>query len=263
MRKLFEAACIARGALIALFAVIAAVSAYGRTVSVSSMARDSQGRLTANLALSTGDMAVLYVAYGAMDGGSDFDAWDTRRPVAMVEGTTTSCAYTFPSDMGDDIAAVRFFLLEDYDIPLTKRYAYIQTDGSQYVETSFVPSGLSAVEMQLSLNSVDSSVALCCARTDNPNSFTVFYITGSGWRFDYYAVGSAVGPVAVADQPYALRMERSGMYLDGSCISTRTPVSKASGRSLLLFGAKNGNTPADADYRASMKLYSMKGFFAA
>ena len=199
MKKLQEIGKIARGVL-ALFAVIAAVSAYGRTVSVSSVERDSHNRIVrANLQLTTGDAAVLHVAYGAADGGSDIDAWDVHRPVAMVEGTTTSYAYAFPSDMGDDIAAVRFFLLEDYDIPLAKRYAYIQTDGSQYVETSFVPTGRSAVEMQLSLNSVDSSVALCCARTqgNSTDSFTAFYITGSGWRFDYFAAGSAVGPVAV------------------------------------------------------------------
>ena len=262
MKKLFEAVRIARRSLTALFVAIAAVSAYGRTVSVSSMARNSQGRLTANLALSTGDTAVLYVAYGATDGGSDFDAWDTRRPVAMVAGDTTSYTYTLPSDLGDDVVAVRFFLLEDYDIPLTKRYDYIQTDGSQYVETSFTPSGLSAVEMGLSLNSVASSVALCCARRDSmsTDSFTAFYITGSGWRFDYYAIGSAVSPVAVVDQPYTVRLERTGLYLDGTCISSRTPVSTVSRRSLLLFCAKTGDSPADGNYRASLKLYSLKAW---
>ena len=261
MTKLFETVRIARGALIALFAVIAAVSAYGRTVSISSMTRNSQGRLTANLALTTGDTNVLYVAYGATDGGSDFDAWDTRRPVAMVAGDTTSYAYTFPSDMGTNVKVARFFLLEDYDIPLSKRYDYILTDGSQYVETSFRPSGSSAVELKLSLNAVDSSVALYSARVNrsSTDSFTLFYLTGSGWRFDYFAVGRGVSP-AVADQPYALRMDGSGLYLDGSCISTRTPVDKVAGRSLILFGSKYGSSPADAEYRASMKLYSMKAW---
>ena len=261
MKKLSEAVRIAKRSLIALFAVIAAVSAYGRTVSVSSVETDPGWSRRANLQFSAGAPAVLHVAWGAADGGSDIDAWDHHRPVAMIDGSTTTYSYMFPEEMGDDVAAVRFFLLEDYDIPLTKRYAYVQTDGSQYVETSFVPTGHSAVEMQLSLNSVDSSVALCCARKDvnNRDSFTVFYLTGSGWRFDYYTVGSAAGPVAVADQPYALRMEGSGMYLDGSCISTLTPVSTVSERSLLLFGAKYGDTP-DASYRASMKLYSMKAW---
>ena len=262
MKKLSEAVRIAKRSLIALFAVIAAVSTYGRTVSVSSMARDSEGRFTANLALTTGDTAVLHVAWGATDGGSDIDAWDAHRPVAMIEGSSTSYVYTFPSDLGNNVKMARFFLLEDYDLPISKRYDCILTDGSQYVDTQFTPSGSSAVEMQLSLNSVSSSVALCCARvaSNSKDSFTLFYITGSGWRFDYFAVGSVVAPVAVANQSYRVRMEKTGLYLDGSCISTRTPVDKASERSLLLFGAKWSNNPADAEYRANVKLYSMKAW---
>ena len=262
MKKLFETGSIARGVLIALFAVIAAASAYGRTVSISSMTRNSQGRLTANLALTTGDTNVLYVAYGATDGGSDFDAWETRRPVAMVAGDTTSYTYTFPSDKGNNVKIARFFLLEDYDHALSKRYEYILTDGAQYVKTPFTPSGRSAVEMRLSLNSVSSSVALCCARINNDTSFTAFYITGKGWRFDYFAVGTEAAPVAVADQAYALRMDSSGLYLDGSCISARTFVDKVAGGPLLIFGAKNGtgNDSVDAQYKASAKLYSMRAW---
>ena len=262
MKKLQEIGKIARG-VFALFAVIAAVSAYGRTVSVSSVERESHNRIVcANLQLTTGDAAVLHVAYGAADGGSDIDAWDVHRPVAMVEGNTTSYTYTFPSDIGDDVAAVRFFLLEDYDIPLAKRYDYVETDGTQFVETQFTPSGLSAVEMRLSLNSVDSSVALCCARTqgNSTDSFTAFYITGSGWRFDYFAAGSAVGPVAVAGQSYAVRVENTGLFLDGTCISSRTSKpGSVSGAPLLLFASYYGNT-AYAENKASEKLYSLKAW---
>ena len=263
MKKLSEAVRIAKRSLIALFAVIAAVSTYGRTVSVNSVERDSCNRIVrANLHLTTGDAAVLHIAWGTADGGSNIDAWDHHRPVAMVEGTTTSYAYTFPSDMGDDITAVRFFLLEDYDIPLTKRYDYVETDGTQFVETQFTPSGLSAVEMRLSLNSVDSSVALCCARTqgNSTDSFTAFYMTGSGWRFDYFAIGSAVVPVAVADQSYTVRMDNTGLFLDGTRISSRTSKpDRVSGAPLLLFASYYGNT-AYAENKASEKLYSLKAW---
>jgi len=262
MKKLQEVGKIARG-VFALFAVIAAVSAYGRTVSVSSVERDSCNRIVrANLHLTTGDTAVLHIAWGSADGGSDIDAWDHHRPVAMVEGTTTSYAYAFPSDIGDDIAAVRFFLLEDYDIPLAKQYDYVETDGTQFVKTQFTPSGLSAVEMRLSLNSVDSSVALCCARTqgNNTDSFTAFYITGSGWRFDYFAGGQPVAPIAVSDQPYTVRMANNGLFLDGTRISARTSnPDRVSGAPLLLFASYYGDT-ANAQYKASEKLYSLKAW---
>ena len=262
MKKLSEAVRIARRSLIALFAVIAAVSAYGRTVSVNSVERDSCNRIVrANLHLTTGDTAVLHIAWGTADGGSSIDAWDHHRPVAMVEGTTTSYAYTFPSDMGDDIAAVRFFLLEDYDIPLTKRYAYIETDGTQYVRTPFTPSGLSSVEMKLSLNSVTSSVALCCARTHiNADTFTAFYIAQGGWRFDYFNQGGATPPLAEADRIYTLRLDRIGLCLDDDYIIEHYATTKVSGTSLLLFGAKLNPASAGADYKASVKLYSMKAW---
>jgi hypothetical protein len=218
----------------------------------------------ANLQLTTGDAAVLHVAYGAADGGSDIDAWDVHRPVAMVEGNTTSYTYTFPSDIGDDVAAVRFFLLEDYDIPLTKRYDYVETDGTQFVRTSFLPTGRSAVEMELSLNSVGTSVALFGTRTQSSgaDSFTLFYISGSGWRFDYFTLASAVPPTAEANMDLSLRVDGSGVYLDKARIASlvaKTASYKAT-NPLVLFGVSTNTARQTIGYMTSAKFRSLKAW---
>jgi len=238
-----------------------AVSADVRTVAVDSIEKDLSGRIVrANLHLTAGADAVLHVTWGSKDAGDDIDAWDSCLPVAMISGSKTTFTYEFPVNVGDDVKVARFFLLEDFDIPLTKRYAWIGTDGNQVIDTSFIPSGRSSVEMEFSLNSVDRSVALFCARTqgNSTDSFTAFYIAGDGWRFDYFKQGSASQPVAEANQIYAFKADGTGLYLDGDLISERTVQDKkVAGLPLLLFGSRysQGGT---IENKASLKMYSLK-----
>ena len=241
--------------------VLLAASSYGRTVSVASVEDDSHGRhVRANLSLSSGDDAVLYVAYGTADAGDDFESWDHFSPVGMLLGTTTSYSYEFPRDMGDDVGAVRFFLLEDYDIPLEKRYAYIETDGTQYVRPQFTPTGRTAIEMELSLNSVSESVGLFCARTKHANSFTAFYITGGGWRFDYFKSGTPTMGGSTIDTGtfYKLRFDGSGLHSDNECIAPYSAQTGNAGGPLLFFGSANNSWGEDIDNLASLKLRSLK-----
>ena len=243
--------------------VLVSVVAYGRTVNVASVEDDSHGRhVRANLSLSSGDVAVLHLAYGATAGDDDIDSWDHCRPVALIPGATTSYTYEFPRDIGDDVGAVRFFLLEDYDLPLTKRYACIETDGTQFVRTAFLPTGYSAVEMELSLNSADADVALFGTRTLNNggDSFTAFYIAGSGWRFDYFKVSDPVLPTAVANTYYTLRLDGSGIYLDGALISSLVTRGWAKTTNpLVLFGAPTPDTQV-VRYMPSAKFRSLKAW---
>ena len=241
--------------------VLLAASSYGRTVSVASVEDDSHGRhVRANLSLSSGDDAVLYVAYGTADAGDDFESWDHFSPVGMLLGTTTSCSYEFPRDMGDDVGAVRFFLLEDYDIPLEKRYAYIETDGTQYVRPQFTPTGRTAIEMELSLNSVSESVGLFCARTKHADSFTAFYITGGGWRFDYFKSGTPTMGGSTIDTGtfYKLRFDGSGLHSDNECIAPYSAQTGNAGGPLLFFGSANNSWTKDIGNLASLKLRSLK-----
>lgn len=233
-----------------------------RTLSVTSVARDSAGRVTrAELSLSAGPAAVLYVAWGGSDGGDNPDSWEVCRPVAMIAGSATSYSYEFPRTVGDDVNAARFFLLDGYDAPLSKQYEYVETDGSQYVWTSFTPSGASAVEMDMSLNAVDASVALFGARLekDGSDAFTLFYIAGQGWRYDYFQVGSAVPPTAEPKTRYLLRADKTGLALNGTPVDSKTAKTKMAGSPLLLFGAAYGKdgTP---EYKPSLKLYSFKAW---
>ena len=231
-----------------------------RSLEITSVNRDAAGRIASvDMALSPGPLAVLYVAWGSSDGGDDRDAWEVCRKAAVISGSATTCRYEFPRNLGDDVKAARFFLLDDFDAPLAKQFDAIETDGSQYVWTDVRLTGRSAVEMGLSLRSVDASVALFCARTQgsSSDSFTSFYITGSGWRFDYFGVGAAVPPVATEGTKYLLRADRTGLSLDGNLISPRTATAAASMGDLLLFGAAftRGVVP---DYRPALKLSSFK-----
>ena len=236
---------------------LSAVFADGRTVSVASVEDDSHGRhVRANLSLSAGQDAVLHLAYGATAGGDDIDTWEHCRPVAMIPGATTSYTYEFPRDIGDDIGAVRFFLLEDYDIPLAKRYDYVETDGTQFVRTSFFPTGLSAVEMELSLNSVDTSVALCGSRMYGTDTFVAFYMASAvGWRFDYFVNNGNSDHTAAPNTFYRLKFDGTGIWLDGSRIKQYSEKSGTVGIPFALFGVNDSGT---VNYMSSAKLRSLR-----
>ena len=243
-----------------LSTVLSAAFADGRTVSVASVENDSHGRhLRANLSLSSGDVAVLHLAYGTTAGGDDIDSWEHCRPVAMIPGATTSYLYEFPRDIGDDIGAVRFFLLEDYDIPLKKQYDYVETDGSQYVMTSFLPTGHSAVEMELSLNSTNTSVALCGSRTTGNDTFVAFYMASAvGWRFDYFIANGNSSQTAAPNTFYRLKFDGTGIWLGDSRIKTYSKKSGTVGIPFALFGMNNNGTVASmpsAKFR-SVKIWS-------
>ena len=240
-----------------------AASADVRTVAVDSIEKDRSGRIIrANLRLTEGADAVLHVAWGLENVGDDIDAWDSCLPVAIIPGSKTTFTYEFPANVGDDVKAARFFLLEDFDIPLTKRYAWIGTDGNQVIDTTFIPSGQSSVEMKISLNSVDRSAALFCARSkgNSDDSFTAFYIAEGGWRFDYFKQGSASQPVAEANQIYVLKADGTGMYIDGDLISKQfIQDKKVAGLPLLLFGSRFSQG-GRIENKASLKMYSLKAY---
>ena len=116
--------------VIAVF--VATVARASRTVSISSV-------LNGNAALAFGvpDGASYTLAwgYGASDGGAATNAWDTFAILGTVAAADTTQTVALPTGWGASITHLRFFLL-DAPLPVgATRLEYIQSSGSQWIDT--------------------------------------------------------------------------------------------------------------------------------
>lgn len=71
-----------------------------------------------------------------------------------------------------------------------KQLQYIQSNGAQYINTGYIPSGKSGIVMDITPTSYAHNACFFCARdsagSTDSKSYTAFYIASGGYRFDYY-----------------------------------------------------------------------------
>ena len=116
--------------VIAAFAATAANAS--RSVSISSV---SDGNATLAFGAADGAAYTLAWGYGATDGGSDTNAWDTFATLGNVAANATTQTVALPAGWGSSVTHLRFFLL---DTPLpagATRLEYIQSSGSQWIDS--------------------------------------------------------------------------------------------------------------------------------
>ena len=217
-----------------------------RKVLVTSTTHDENNRLTeVGLSFTAGAYSRwLYVAHGNCAGDAGNPAnWSACDEVAEITGavSTTSRVFPVPAEWSGEI---RFFLLEHDVIPCDERYEYVTVGASKYFETEFVPTGDTKIEMKLALTDISTSQTPFCARGNNTsfNTYTMFYIANTGWRFDYGSYQNSSSVKAEANRAYLIVTDSSGMSVNGErIISTSAAQFTADGR-LALFASHYGNT---------------------
>ena len=111
-----------------------AAGAEGRVVAVG--AEKAGGVIEAVISKAAGATNVLFVAYGASPGGDTPESWANCERVCLVDGDAKTIDVTVPG-WGDTAAAMRFFLKEYVPYPFDAQVAWIQSTGSEYVDSCY------------------------------------------------------------------------------------------------------------------------------
>ena len=113
-------------------AALAATAASARTVSVAAI-RD--GAATAAFGAPDGAAYTLAWGYGPADGGASTNAWAHFETLGTVAADATSRSVALPAGWGDTATHLRFFLLEPELPAAATRVEYLESSGTQWINT--------------------------------------------------------------------------------------------------------------------------------
>ena len=261
--KLFAATTIAA-------TLIATQASAAREVSIASI---SNGNATLAFGAADGAAYTLAIGYGTSDGGADTNAWDTFATLGNVSANATSQTVALPAGWGDTVTHLRFFLL---DTPLpagATRLEYIESSGTQWIDSGV--NGATGLKFSCDLSwdtshtgsSANSDWMLVGARKDTSSDTrivpiyieqTVCFGYGKFARTAFsYTLGVRHEIVADFTDPSASTF----LYRDGKPLNIykddRTPSTGSTidtGRNLYIFAANWGGS---ANLFAKAKLYRL------
>ena len=131
---------VARAALVsaAICVATAPSPSYADSIAVAPVTDASGAETQFNLTLDISAACYLCAAWGAADAGSDSASWTDRKVLGEVDSSTTSWTFDAPKGWGDDIRALRFFLVEKETAPYDQRLEYIESTGQEWVNTGYI-----------------------------------------------------------------------------------------------------------------------------
>ena len=266
MKTAIHPSLFARSALFirgiaALFIALAATAANARTVSIAS-ATDSA--LTLAFGGADGKAYTLAWGYGAADGGTATNAWDTFAILGTVAADATSQTVPLPANWGDTVKSLRFFLLEPESHPYATRLDYIESSGSQWIDTGVRGKVGVVAEVDVACVTMGDNTILGCRKDSGDTRFyPVHWANGKWWKgWLRGGVYWSTSPEITNGQKYHVRtVFKSGeqaFYVDG--VSKGTPTSETSsfdsGINMYLFAANKYGTGVFQG--ASARIYSAK-----
>ena len=136
---------------------------------------------------------------------------------------------------------------------------YIQSTGTQYINTGFMPNGKSKIAMNLTPLSDSSNACFFCARNETSatagTTYTAFYLSSNYYRFDFYGKsGQSDGVDAVGTN---INIEASGGVCKiGSKTITNAASTAASSMPWILLASARTSSISDLANMATAKLYS-------
>ena len=253
MRRFFAFALFAAFAAGVSFAASADPAVAERSISIVASETPGAVKLVFGAA-SSQDTLFLHVGCGTTDGGDTPGGWENFVYVADVTADMTEYDCALPSGWGTSVTHVRYFLTTEH-VDYSIAYEYIKFKGTNvngwYFVTDYtpIPSKTHVVtDFKLGAN---QNMALFCSRgtgTSNP-TFTQFYISGTGFRFD-------CGPKTSADYQAAVNVSVGTEYLvesgpglkvtspDGTEVGTdgKSDTNFNAPTVLYLFASQNNNT---------------------
>ena len=170
----------------------------------------------------------LWVVYGAADRGEGTNGWEHVEFLQTVYPGTGAVTYPVPAGWGDTVKAIRFIMSEvpyDYDYTLdflrsgdtassasTSRRILID----DFVFDTKYRVGLKMREVK---HNGSGNLALFSTRDTQGSGtpyYTLFWIGGTNWRFDYNNVNSNSVSGAKTDVVYSIMADgRNGLWVDG------------------------------------------------
>lgn len=143
-----------------------------------------------------------------------------------------------------------------------KNLEYIESTGTQYIDTEFVPDSNTTVEMQIAFTEAGITHALFCARSaPQDNTFTCFNLVNVGLRFDYYQTYSnSINYIPAVSEVVKVRIEKNKAYVNDVLKYTHTEVSFTAGANMYLLASYilNGSEYGTVNNFAKAKLYYCK-----
>ena len=144
-----------------------------------------------------------------------------------------------------------------------RKVEYIESTGSQYIDTEFVPNSNTTVEMRVAFTDISATANLFCARGESTqrNTYTCFLITGSGIRFDYYnSVNGKTGYIPSVAEIITINANKNKIYINDVLKCTYSTVTFTAGGNMWLLTSyvRSGNSYDTLDNQAKVKLYSCK-----
>lgn len=128
---------------------------------------------------------------------------------------------------------------------------YIESTGTQYIDTEYIPNNNTSIEMVISgvsanSFSITSGTWFMGARQGYLNNAFGFYYNPSSQRF-FYAFGndmpySEYSSSLLYDKTVKIKTDKTGLYVNDSKVVTATDTTFTSPVSLSLFGLNNNGT---------------------
>lgn len=142
---------------------------------------------------------------------------------------------------------------------------YIESTGTQYINTGFKPSGKSRIIMDCAPTSLSSTFCFYCSRTaasaTASDTNTLFFYSNA-YRGDYYGASSSTSGCYSANARFAIDNNQGMIYIGDNYIISNTTTSTSSPMPWILMASAIASgsaidTSSLGNY-ASMKLYSCK-----
>ena len=237
--------------ILSVLALFAAFAAWGRDISIESVNRSAGGDIeSVTLGFTAADEpSFLYLTSDTEDKGTDWHNWSGVEKVAVIPGGTTRHTHEFLSKWS---GTARFFLLSGGSMPIDRWLDYVEVDGRQTVETPFEATSLARIEMDYEPTALDTACVFSCrgVKTGDGESYTLFYISGGGWRFDYGNTSSSANtPLSELGIDCHIVTSNGQATVNGAVVANHTGGGFRNGDRLTLFGLRYGTPKYEAKGR--------------
>lgn len=137
---------------------------------------------------------------------------------------------------------------------------YIESTGSQYIKTNITPTSNSKIETEISFDNLNQQCVWCARGTDiTTNTFTCFYISNSGIRFDYYNNNSInTGYTPTIGAKIKITADKNKLYIDDILKSTHNIKTFTAGNPINIMASYTENQSSNLSNYSYYKLYSFK-----